>query len=227
MKKQLTEKRVEQIIALAKTHQNYQPLLMALNELQNLSNVERKVEEAFVVDTKNPDTPPIGKIKLAFEDKAEMDIVFKEIKGKFELQFFGAAFTPNRDGVKLFSVKDKKATAFLSKDLETGAEEETEEEQDGATIQASFGDGCYPYYVMGNVNIGYSYCGRNCGTYGDFGGGSSRDALDDCCKAHDNCWRTYGNGDCQCDEILLDCAADNKWTNYDLYVTINAVFDRC
>lgn len=229
MKKQLTTKKVEQVIALAEQHQDYQTLLDTLNEMQDLSTVEKKVEESFVVNTKDPATPPIGKIKLAYENKAEIVIAYEETEDGLTLHFYGAAFTPNRDELKIFSVKDQKATPFFSKDLqaEPNKEEAEVKAQDDVTAQGySWGDGCYPYYVM-SINIGYSHCGKNCGDFGDLGGGSSRNAMDDCCQAHDRCWKNFGSGDCECDEILLDCAARNKWVDIDLYWAINAIFDRC
>lgn len=225
MKKQLGQEKIEQVIALAKEHQDYQTLFFALDELQDLSTVEMKVEEAFMVNTKDPSTPPIGKIKMAFDGKAQMEIVFEEMEDNLILHFYGAAFSPKRDELKVFTVKDKKATLFFTEKLE--ANPATEEGNDELATQGySWGDFCYPYYVMG-INIGYNHCGKQCGDNGYMGGGTPRNSMDECCRAHDRCYAAFGWGDCECDEILLDCAYRNRGTDIDLYWAINAYFSGC
>ncbi|RYG71091.1 hypothetical protein [Lentibacillus cibarius] len=61
------------------------------------------------------------------------------------------------------------------------------------------GDGCLPG--------GYQHCGGNCGYDLDHGGGTPINDTDDCCVAHDNCWKTYGDWDSCCDKRLIECVA--------------------
>jgi hypothetical protein len=53
----------------------------------------------------------------------------------------------------------------------------------------------------------YNHCGPNCGDGLSLGGGTPINGLDSCCRAHDRCWKQFGNGDCECDVRLYACAA--------------------
>ncbi|WP_079710294.1 hypothetical protein [Paraliobacillus ryukyuensis] len=54
----------------------------------------------------------------------------------------------------------------------------------------------------------YNHCGPDCGDGLPLGGGTPINGLDTCCRAHDRCWREFGEGDCECDAILVGCAID-------------------
>ncbi|WP_455660412.1 Parvovirus coat protein VP1-like protein [Pradoshia sp.] len=56
---------------------------------------------------------------------------------------------------------------------------------------------------------GYRYCGPGCS-----GPGSPTNAVDSCCKRHDDCYQRYGP--CKyCDDLFLDCLRPkiNRQTN--------------
>ncbi|TCT21136.1 hypothetical protein EDD68_11197 [Melghiribacillus thermohalophilus] len=73
----------------------------------------------------------------------------------------------------------------------------------------------------------YNHCGPGCGDGLRYGGGEPINGLDECCRGHDRCYATFGYGDCECDNVLLDCAAqyeDDYPTNVGI---IRTVFDYC
>ncbi|WP_025683865.1 hypothetical protein [Paenibacillus maysiensis] len=74
---------------------------------------------------------------------------------------------------------------------------------------------------------GYQHCGKNCGYNMARGGGAPINELDECCVAHDRCWENFGEGNCECDGILENCARRYR-TKY--YIIANAIiiyFDGC
>lgn len=85
---------------------------------------------------------------------------------------------------------------------------EPNEEQDNVTIQGlddCWLNGCCSFRYRGlpwNPLIHYKWCGRNCGS------GTPVNALDSCCKTHDNCYvgKTYP-AKCKCDKDAANCAA--------------------
>ncbi len=52
----------------------------------------------------------------------------------------------------------------------------------------------------------YNHCGPDCGDGLSLGGGTPINGLDSCCRAHDRCWREFGEGDCECDARVVACA---------------------
>ncbi|MCM3358145.1 hypothetical protein [Psychrobacillus sp. MER TA 171] len=60
--------------------------------------------------------------------------------------------------------------------------------------------------------IGYNHCGPGCGDGLTYGGGIPANGVDNCCRAHDRCWSSFGNGDPCCDKILVDCAKANSYS---------------
>lgn len=71
---------------------------------------------------------------------------------------------------------------------------------------------------------GYLHCGKGCGDYGPKGGGTPINPVDSCCRAHDRCWNTFGDWDCKCDRILIDCAKQYSSQYPAAYATIYSVF---
>ncbi|MFD1608522.1 hypothetical protein [Oceanobacillus luteolus] len=72
---------------------------------------------------------------------------------------------------------------------------------------------CCKFRKYGNpfgTLVTYRHCGSNCGTTGDYGGGTPVNALDRCCASHDACWANFGSWDCDCDRNLVNCARNTS-----------------
>jgi len=57
---------------------------------------------------------------------------------------------------------------------------------------------------------GYKHCGKACGDGLKYGGGKPINATDTCCRAHDRCWKNFGNGDKGCNNQLVSCVKGHK-----------------
>ncbi|WP_077320050.1 hypothetical protein [Virgibacillus proomii] len=57
---------------------------------------------------------------------------------------------------------------------------------------------------------GYKHCGPGCGDGLKYGGGTPKNQLDKCCRAHDRCWKSFGSWDACCDLRLVVCAETAK-----------------
>ncbi|MGG3641514.1 hypothetical protein [Bacillus gobiensis] len=69
--------------------------------------------------------------------------------------------------------------------------------------------GIDPQWSFSDLNVCYPFfrhCGKGCGDGGPVGGGTPINSYDNCCRAHDRCWATFGTNDCGCDCQLISCA---------------------
>ncbi|MFT8323747.1 MAG: hypothetical protein ABF649_23210, partial [Bacillus sp. (in: firmicutes)] len=70
----------------------------------------------------------------------------------------------------------------------------------------------------------YKHCGPGCGDYNKTGGGTPINKIDECCRAHDRCWRNFGKGDNCCDKEIEICAARYKSQDPATYYQIALYF---
>jgi len=80
------------------------------------------------------------------------------------------------------------------------------EDLENSITPLAFGDFCLPG--------GYEYCGKECGTNGDKGGGGAiYNKVDGCCYVHDKCYGSNKTNRCvACDRPLVNCVS--TWANY-------------
>lgn len=97
-------------------------------------------------------------------------------------------------------------TDEITLDLPEEFTELTEEEKGEADVTAldlpCIQNGCCSFRYNGNPFnplVRYKWCGANCGS------GTPVNALDRCCRTHDNCYGSYGSypGRCACDRNLI------------------------
>ncbi|WP_037341611.1 hypothetical protein [Salinicoccus luteus] len=74
------------------------------------------------------------------------------------------------------------------------------------SAQQNWYDGCFVFGDPGTGYHIYKHCGADCGDEGSDGGGVPINPLDSCCRSHDRCYENFGYDDCECDQILGDCA---------------------
>lgn len=75
-----------------------------------------------------------------------------------------------------------------------------------------------------SIPIYYNHCGPGCGDAYSLGGGTPRNTIDICCRAHDRCWANFGSGDCECNAEIVSCAAQNSSVDPETATAIRAWF---
>lgn len=151
----------------------------------------------YIYTSKNSKEVTIGSIKQTIKDKVKLVNlnVFANNLEKTELEYDGQL--------------EKDFSAQFSNENGYG-----EGKSLGEVYAQDWNDGCFPTY---------KHCGKNCGDKGKYGGGTPKNALDECCRMHDRCWEDFGPNDCQCDCDLIKCA--NKYNDNALLVlVINGFF---
>ncbi|PRP56863.1 hypothetical protein C7B71_02645 [Bacillus halotolerans] len=81
-------------------------------------------------------------------------------------------------------------------------------------------------FCLDNEKAGkrYRHCGPGCGDGMGLGGGTPINGLDSCCRAHDRCWKNFGNGDKCCDKTLASCIDPYQGQDYATWLQINTYF---
>lgn len=82
----------------------------------------------------------------------------------------------------------------------------SENQNNNISAQQNWYDGCFEFSDPGTGSHYYRHCGADCGDDGSVGGGIPINPLDSCCRSHDRCYENFGYDDCECDQILGDCA---------------------
>lgn len=75
-----------------------------------------------------------------------------------------------------------------------------------------------------SANKLYKHCGPGCGDGMSLGGGTPINSIDSCCRAHDRCWKNFGNGDKCCDKTLASCIDPYQGQDYWSWLQINTYF---
>lgn len=81
-------------------------------------------------------------------------------------------------------------------------------------------------FCLDNEKAGkrYRHCGPGCGDGMGLGGGTPINGIDSCCRAHDRCWKNFGNGDKCCDKTLASCIDPYQDQDYWSWLQINTYF---
>jgi hypothetical protein len=186
-----------------KNHPGYKDIVTSMQQIKKFEESDAKVQLAarFELSQKSGST---SKEVIILSFNTEDDVLLSYSENKLE----GAV---NVEGKLLrFSTKPLEVevtSTTLKGSLETDFSVPSGQVESQA-INFFAGEGCFPS-PLGH----YEHCGKNCGYYGDLGGGTPKNALDRCCVAHDRCWRQFGDHDPECDRIFVDCASDHYWTN--------------
>ncbi|MED1865867.1 hypothetical protein P4V41_20670 [Fictibacillus nanhaiensis] len=142
---------------------------------------------------------------------------FAGIKGNQIIEnIFGRVLTPEHKFIKVFEVNkgevkpistDKNEGQLDLEFKETGinnSEFVPLSSQNLITALAWSDTGCLEDE---DNNRDYNHCGSGCGDGLSEGGGPVINNIDNCCRAHDRCWRNYGKWDHCCDKNIVNCAA--------------------
>ncbi|MBY7141578.1 hypothetical protein KFZ56_00345 [Virgibacillus sp. NKC19-3] len=81
-----------------------------------------------------------------------------------------------------------------------------ENQKSNIEAQQDWYEGCLTFSDPATGRHYYRHCGADCGDDGSTGGGTPINSLDSCCRSHDRCYGNFGYNDCECDQILGDCA---------------------
>lgn len=80
---------------------------------------------------------------------------------------------------------------------------------------------CFDWEAGG---VEYNHCGKQCGNWGKYGGGSMVNRIDSCCYMHDYCYKYDQQSEACCDEDLVYCAYNNRSSDPWMYQQINAYY---
>lgn len=226
----------ESILSTLQQNKQFQELIAAMKKVRNFNEKDITVRIAYKMKGVEviKDKPTLIKTKfvqLLFDNyKAEVFYILADSKDKGEkVDLTGSIVHEQEEKITTFSnhhsEKLNQTTEEYDGQLKLPIEEDYpnlasyNHDEEPITPLAAF-DACMP----SPANGWYRHCGRGCGDDMSLGGGTPINPVDTCCRAHDRCWKTFGDWDCNCDKILINCTKQHRWRYPAAWATIYNVF---